>query len=110
MPPAVQGWRPGQGIVRDLARRLPHYRSDWVQGFSWRTILPPATFIFFASVLPALAFGQQLATDTGRPKPLLFLLTGVLLASHSVAHVSVPPVQRAPSMWCTCWCQRRCQA
>jgi hypothetical protein len=42
---------------------------QWLIDHFWvlwcRRILPPSSYIFFASVLPALAFGQQLATDTG---------------------------------------------
>jgi hypothetical protein len=33
----LAGWRPGQGIARDVSRRRPHYRDDWVQGLNWGT-------------------------------------------------------------------------
>ncbi|KAK9917031.1 hypothetical protein WJX75_000146 [Coccomyxa subellipsoidea] len=56
----------GKGIAEDVHGRIPWYRHDWVDGYSYGIrLLAPATYIFFASVIPALAFGQQLfiATD-----------------------------------------------
>lgn len=51
--------------MNNVRGRLPWYRDDWVQGLQWGgRNLAPATYIFFASALPALAFGQQLAVDT----------------------------------------------
>ncbi len=45
----------------------------WKFHSAWKSInlhlycrlLAPATYIFFASVIPALAFGQQIYTETG---------------------------------------------
>ena len=42
------------------------YVSDWTDGFKAHVhILAPSTYIFFASVIPALTFGEQLADETG---------------------------------------------
>eukprot|EP01025_Chloroclados_australasicus_P023921 TRINITY_DN240_c1_g1_i6.p1 TRINITY_DN240_c1_g1~~TRINITY_DN240_c1_g1_i6.p1 ORF type:complete len:511 (-),score=42.37 TRINITY_DN240_c1_g1_i6:800-2332(-) len=55
----------GRGIYQDLKDRLPWYQHDWKEGFnSGIRILAPATYIFFASAIPALAFGEQLSEDT----------------------------------------------
>lgn len=57
---------PFRGILRDVRGRLPCYKQDWVQGFNTGIrILAPTTYIFFASALPVIAFGEQLdrATD-----------------------------------------------
>jgi hypothetical protein len=57
----------GYGIAHDVRARLPYYRSDWRDGAAaGARILAPSTFIFLASALPAIAFGQQLSDDTGR--------------------------------------------
>jgi len=41
------------------------YISDWTDGFTAHVhILAPSTYIFFASVIPALTFGEQLADLT----------------------------------------------
>jgi hypothetical protein len=85
----------GKGIAEDVHGRIPWYRHDWVDGYSYgirrvsfhqcsflsplcasascflltnfllSRLLAPATYIFFASVIPALAFGQQLFIATG---------------------------------------------
>lgn len=42
------------------------YLSDWTDGLKAHIhILAPSTYIFFASVIPALTFGEQLADETG---------------------------------------------
>ena len=89
----------GKGIAEDVRGRIPWYRHDWVDGYSYgirrvifhqcsflsllcasascflltsfllSRLLAPATYIFFASVIPALAFGQQLFIATGALSP-----------------------------------------
>ncbi|EKX37691.1 hypothetical protein GUITHDRAFT_41323, partial [Guillardia theta CCMP2712] len=52
---------PFAGILHDLRSRAPFYLSDWVDGLKENiTILAPSTYIFFASIIPALTFGEQL--------------------------------------------------
>ena len=54
-----------RGIINDLRNRSVHYASDWREGLAiGPRILAPSTFIFFASVIPALTFGQQLYDKT----------------------------------------------
>lgn len=56
----------GSGILDDLKGRRQFYIHDWKEGgISGLRILAPSTYIFLASVLPALAFGQQLVRETG---------------------------------------------
>ena len=55
----------GAGVAKDIRRRWPLYLDDWKQGLSGKHhIFAPATYIFFASVLPALAFGEQFRDET----------------------------------------------
>ncbi|CAO2813981.1 unnamed protein product [Amaranthus hypochondriacus] len=57
--------QPLQGIVSDLQGRLRCYKQDWIGGIkAGLGILAPTTFIFFASALPVIAFGEQLSRDT----------------------------------------------
>ncbi|WCJ40630.1 HCO3- transporter family [Euphorbia peplus] len=57
--------KPFSGIQNDITRRLPFYKQDWLLGFrSGLGILAPTTYIFFASALPVIAFGEQLSRDT----------------------------------------------
>ena len=55
----------GRGVVSDVRRRAAWYRDDWtsIAGNPWR-VAAASTFIFFASVMPALAFGIQFQSDT----------------------------------------------
>ena len=55
----------GKGIAKDFRNRWPLYGDDWRQGFGAGVhIFAPATYIFFASVLPALTFGEQFRVQT----------------------------------------------
>lgn len=57
---------PFWGIASDVRGRISCYNQDWINGFnSGVGILTPATYIFFASALPAIAFGEQLSQKTG---------------------------------------------
>ncbi|KAF8069590.1 BOR1 [Scenedesmus sp. PABB004] len=74
-------WAPGRGVAADLRARWPHYADDWRQGANWGArILAPSCYIFFASVLPALAFGQQLAMETDGALTVVHLLVATALA------------------------------
>ncbi|KAK4413905.1 Boron transporter 4 [Sesamum alatum] len=56
---------PFRGIRKDLTGRLLCYKQDWVAGIrSGFGILAPTTYIFFASALPVIAFGEQISRET----------------------------------------------
>ncbi|XP_010537973.1 PREDICTED: boron transporter 4 isoform X2 [Tarenaya hassleriana] len=56
---------PFRGVVSDLRGRALCYKQDWSSGLrSGSGILAPTTYIFFASALPVIAFGEQLSRDT----------------------------------------------
>ncbi|KAJ4839135.1 putative boron transporter 2 [Turnera subulata] len=56
---------PFQGIKNDLRGRLLCYKQDWTGGFrAGFRILAPTTYIFFASAIPVISFGEQLERDT----------------------------------------------
>ncbi|CAG7725194.1 unnamed protein product [Allacma fusca] len=59
---AKEKWcRFGTGIKEDLQRRLPHYLSDYRDGLvGYRTVhktISTTLFLYFACILPAIAFG-----------------------------------------------------
>ncbi|KAL2932396.1 Boron transporter 4 [Bienertia sinuspersici] len=57
---------PFRGIKSDIQGRLPCYKQDWIHGFKHGIgILTPAVSVFFASALPAIAFGELLNKKTG---------------------------------------------
>ncbi|CAB4302438.1 unnamed protein product [Prunus armeniaca] len=56
---------PLQGIKNDLRGRLLCYKQDWTGGFkAGFRILAPTTYIFFASAIPVISFGEQLERNT----------------------------------------------
>ncbi|PSS17886.1 Boron transporter like [Actinidia chinensis var. chinensis] len=56
---------PLKGVAEDVRGRLCCYKQDWIGGIrSGFGILAPTTYIFFASALPVIAFGEQLSRDT----------------------------------------------
>ncbi|KAK7377252.1 hypothetical protein VNO80_02674 [Phaseolus coccineus] len=57
---------PFGGIIQDFSGRVACYKHDWTSAFrSGIKILAPTFYIFFASALPVIAFGEQLSRDTG---------------------------------------------
>ncbi|XP_024981383.1 boron transporter 1-like isoform X1 [Cynara cardunculus var. scolymus] len=56
---------PFRGIKNDLHGRLMCYKQDWSGGFrAGFRILAPTTYIFFASAIPVISFGEQLERNT----------------------------------------------
>ncbi|EXB29624.1 putative boron transporter 2 [Morus notabilis] len=56
---------PFRGIKNDLRGRLLCYKQDWTGGLkAGIRILAPTTYIFFASAIPVISFGEQLERDT----------------------------------------------
>ncbi|XP_038682318.1 LOW QUALITY PROTEIN: boron transporter 1-like [Tripterygium wilfordii] len=69
---------PFRGIKNDIRGRLMCYKQDWTGGFkAGFRILAPTTYIFFASAIPVISFGEQLERDTGNDLklyPLAYLM------------------------------------
>ncbi|GAB2289509.1 Boron transporter 1 [Dionaea muscipula] len=56
---------PFRGIKNDLQGRLLCYKQDWIGGLrAGIRILAPTTYIFFASAIPVISFGEQLERNT----------------------------------------------
>ncbi|RZC49427.1 hypothetical protein C5167_017848 [Papaver somniferum] len=56
---------PFKGVKDDRQGRKLCYKDDWTHGLhSGFRILAPTTYIFFASTLPVIAFGEQLSKET----------------------------------------------
>lgn len=58
---------PFGGIINDFKGRRKCYKQDWLAAFnSGVRILAPTLYIFIASALPVIAFGEQLSRETGQ--------------------------------------------
>ncbi|KOM44621.1 hypothetical protein LR48_Vigan05g222600 [Vigna angularis] len=56
---------PLEGVKKDLQGRAEFFKDHWTSGlYAGTAILAPTTYIFFASALPVIAFGEQLSRDT----------------------------------------------
>ncbi|KAK1760689.1 HCO3 transporter family-domain-containing protein [Echria macrotheca] len=65
-----------RGMVNDVRRRAPYYASDWRDAWDYR-VIPATVYMYFANILPALAFSLDMFHKTG----MQFGVNEVLLAS-----------------------------
>ena len=67
--PSHHWYHLGEGIVKDLQTRIPHYLSDYFDGFvgekTMQKTLSATIFLYFACILPAIAFGNLNYQNTG---------------------------------------------
>ncbi|XP_027182678.1 boron transporter 4-like [Coffea eugenioides] len=78
---------PLQGVTNDIKGRLSCYKNDWLDACgSGVRILAPTAYIFFASALPVIAFGEQLSRETDGSLSTVETLTSTALCGviHSV--------------------------
>ncbi|KAL2145477.1 hypothetical protein VTI28DRAFT_7113 [Corynascus sepedonium] len=65
-----------RGMVTDIRKRAPFYLSDWSDAWNYR-VVPATVYMFFANILPALAFSLDMFNKTG----MQYGVNEVLLAS-----------------------------
>ncbi len=79
------------GLVRDLKRRLAHYRDDWLDGLHPKSI-SSILFMFFACMAPAVAFGGLMAVMTGNQIGVVEMLAATAACGVVYALVSGQPL------------------
>ncbi|RXW22878.1 hypothetical protein EST38_g2990 [Candolleomyces aberdarensis] len=81
--PRLTSWpkRLGRGIIHDIRARTPYYWSDWKDAWNYR-VVPATALIFFANVLPGIAFSLDLIETTH-----LYGVSEVLLSSFMAAFI-----------------------
>ncbi|KIW59009.1 hypothetical protein PV05_03493 [Exophiala xenobiotica] len=52
-----------RGMINDVKRRAPYYWSDWRDAWDYR-VVPATVYMYFANILPALAFSLDMFTKT----------------------------------------------
>ncbi|KAJ0620727.1 putative bicarbonate transporter [Helianthus annuus] len=76
-----------RGIKKDLKGRLLCYKQDWTGGIhAGIRIMAPTTYIFFASAIPVISFGEQLERDTGLEGSLTAVQTLASTALFGIIH------------------------
>ncbi|KZT19597.1 hypothetical protein NEOLEDRAFT_1077513 [Neolentinus lepideus HHB14362 ss-1] len=78
-PPFLSGI--GSGIIQDIRSRLPWYWSDWKDAYNYR-VIPSIVLIFFANVLPGIAFSLDLIERTNQ-----YGVSEVLLSSFMASFI-----------------------
>ncbi|OAX30776.1 hypothetical protein K503DRAFT_870882, partial [Rhizopogon vinicolor AM-OR11-026] len=71
----------GSGIILDVRARTPWYLSDWTDAWNYR-VVPATALIFFANVLPGIAFSLDLIETTQQ-----YGVAEVLISSFMAAFV-----------------------
>ncbi|KAJ7246395.1 HCO3 transporter family-domain-containing protein [Mycena rebaudengoi] len=73
--------RIGSGVASDIRARAPWYRSDWTDAWNYR-VVPATALIFFANVLPGIAFSLDLIETTNQ-----YGVAEVLMSSFMAAFI-----------------------
>ena len=92
VPPELQ--RTGRlfgGIINDIKRRAPHYRSDFTDGLNFKAIASVG-FLFFACLAPAVAFGGLLGVLTGGALGAVEMIVATAICGVAYALVSGQPL------------------
>ncbi|KAH7882409.1 HCO3 transporter family-domain-containing protein [Phlebopus sp. FC_14] len=71
----------GAGIIHDVRARMPWYLSDWTDAWNYR-VVPATALIFFANVLPGIAFSLDLIETTQQ-----YGVAEVLISSFMAAFI-----------------------
>ncbi|KAI0157647.1 HCO3 transporter family-domain-containing protein [Xylariaceae sp. FL1272] len=80
-----------RGIVNDIRRRAPYYWSDWIDAWDYR-VVPATIYMYFANILPALAFSLDMFTKTDMHYGVNEVLLASVLGSVVFAIVACQPL------------------
>ncbi|KAF8685571.1 HCO3- transporter family [Rhizoctonia solani] len=77
--PARRSLRPFEGMLADVKARAPYYISDWTDAWTYR-VVPATAMIFFANILPGIAFSLDLIETTDQYGVIEVLLSSFMAA------------------------------
>ncbi|KAL8734637.1 MAG: hypothetical protein Q9181_003121 [Wetmoreana brouardii] len=83
--------RLSQGMANDIKRRAPYYWSDWKDAWDYR-VVPATVYMYFANILPALAFSLDMFTKTGSSYGVNEVLLASVLGSVVFAILACQPL------------------
>ena len=69
-----------RGIKDDFSRRVPHYLSDWTDGWNLK-VCAAIFFIFFTSIGPAITFSELLQEKTKQIGVIEVLISSAISGS-----------------------------
>jgi mannitol/fructose-specific phosphotransferase system IIA component (Ntr-type) len=79
------------GVVQDIRRRLPHYASDFRDGFHAKSVAS-ILFLFFACLAPAVTFGGIMAELTDNHIGAVEMIVGSAICGVAYALFSGQPL------------------
>ncbi|KAH7152278.1 HCO3 transporter family-domain-containing protein [Dactylonectria estremocensis] len=80
-----------RGMVNDVRRRAPYYVSDWADAWDYR-VVPATVYMYFANILPALAFSLDMFQKTGSNYGVNEVLLASVLGSVVFSLFSAQPL------------------
>lgn len=80
-----------RGMINDLRRRAPYYLSDWTDAWDYR-IVPATVYMYFANILPALAFSLDMFQNTGSNYGVNEVLLASVLGSFVFSVFAAQPL------------------
>lgn len=78
-------------MINDVRRRAPYYLSDWLDAWDYR-VVPATVYMYFANLLPALAFSLDMFTRTHMNYGVNEVLLSSVLGSVVFALVACQPL------------------
>ncbi|KAF9895157.1 hypothetical protein FE257_000059 [Aspergillus nanangensis] len=80
-----------RGMVHDIKRRAPYFLSDWTDAWDYR-VIPATVYMYFANILPALAFSLDMFEKTGMNYGVNEVLLASVLGSVVFACLAAQPL------------------
>jgi hypothetical protein len=79
------------GMINDIRRRAPFYWSDWKDAWDYR-VVPATIYMYFANILPALAFSLDMFAKTNQSFGVNEVLLSSVLASVVFSLAAAQPL------------------
>jgi hypothetical protein len=79
------------GMINDIRRRAPFYLSDWKDAWDYR-VVPATVYMYFANILPALAFSLDMFEKTNQSFGVNEVLLSSVLASVVFSIAAAQPL------------------
>ncbi|KAL4810520.1 HCO3 transporter family-domain-containing protein [Aspergillus unguis] len=80
-----------RGMVDDVKRRAPYYWSDWADAWDYR-VVPATVYMYFANILPALAFSLDMFEKTHQSYGVNEVLLASVLGSFVFSLFAAQPL------------------
>ncbi|RPB24138.1 anion exchange family protein [Terfezia boudieri ATCC MYA-4762] len=85
------GIRWGEGMLNDVRARAPYYWSDWADAWNYR-VIPSTVYMYFANLLPALAFSFDMFESTGMSYGVNEVLLSSFLGASAFSFFAAQPL------------------